>query len=40
MELLEGKKYRNRNTEKSIIDIKINDDYIMYFKELYHRMIS
>lgn len=30
MELLEGKKYRNRNTEKSIIDIKINDDYIIY----------
>lgn len=30
MELLEGKKYRNRNTEKSIMDIKIDKTYTIY----------
>jgi len=30
MELLEGRKYRKRRTEKSIIDIKVNDSYIIY----------
>ena len=30
MELLEGKKYKNRNTEKSIIDIKIDNIYTIY----------
>lgn len=35
MELLEGKKYRKNGTEKSIMDIKINDSYIIYvFKGL------
>lgn len=30
MELSEGKKYRNRNTEKSIMDIKIDNTYTIY----------
>lgn len=30
MELLEGRKYRKRRTEKSIIDIKVNDSYTIY----------
>lgn len=30
MELLEGRKYKNRNTEKSIIDIKVDDIYTIY----------
>ena len=30
MELSEGKKYRNRNTEKSIMDIKIDKTYTIY----------
>lgn len=30
MELLEGKKYKNRNTEKSIMDIKVDDIYTVY----------
>lgn len=30
MELLEGRKYRNRRTEKSIMDIKVNDSYTIY----------
>lgn len=30
MELLEGKKYRKNGTEKSIMDIKVNDSYIIY----------
>lgn len=30
MELLEGRKYRKRRTEKSIMDIKVNDSYTIY----------
>ena len=30
MEILEGKKYRNKNTEKSIMDIKIDEIYMVY----------
>ena len=30
MELSEGKKYRNRNKEKSIMDIKIDKTYTIY----------
>ena len=30
MEILEGKKYRNKNTEKSIMDIKIDETYMIY----------
>ena len=30
MELSEGKRYRNRNTEKSIMDIKIDKTYTIY----------
>lgn len=30
MELLEGRKYRKRRTEKSIIDIKVNNSYTIY----------
>ncbi len=30
MELLEGRKYKNINTEKSIIDIKVDDIYTIY----------
>lgn len=30
MEILEGKKYRNYNTEKSIMDIKVDDNYTIY----------
>ena len=30
MEILEGKKYRKRRTEKSIMDIKVNDSYTIY----------
>lgn len=30
MELLEGIKYKNRNTEKSIMDIKIDNIYTIY----------
>ncbi len=30
MELLEGRKYKNGNTEKSIIDIKVDDIYTIY----------
>lgn len=30
MEILEGKKYRNKNTEKSIMDIKIDETYMVY----------
>jgi low affinity Fe/Cu permease len=30
MELLEGRKYKNRNKEKSIMDIKVDDIYTVY----------
>ncbi len=30
MELLDGRKYRKRGTEKSIMDIKVNDNYTIY----------
>lgn len=30
MEILEGKKYKNNNTEKSIMDIKIDETYTVY----------
>lgn len=30
MELLDGRKYRKRRTEKSIMDIKVNDSYTIY----------
>lgn len=30
MKLLEGRKYRKRSTEKSIMDIKVNDSYTIY----------
>lgn len=30
MEILEGSKYRNNNTQKSIMDIKIDDNYTIY----------
>lgn len=34
MELLEGRKYRKRRTEKSIMDIEVNDSYTIYvFKD-------